>query len=351
MVDLDLEEVYRKDPYKKAFEPVSTYVSDLESGMKSGESVEIDIDPAYVDKVALIGIGGSGIIGRVASQLLSSVGVDSRVISGFSEKLDKFDFAVAVSHSGNTAETMKTVFDLLDREVKFAFITSDGLLEKTAEKYGIPVARVRGDVPPRFGFPNMLGAMLGILKKIGLYEPEVDLKRIERFRSGLAEDKPIDDNPAKQVALKIMEASLPIVYVYDEVSNAGYRLKCQLNENAKMYCGFAEIPEAFHNDIEGLEPGHLVIFPRSAREGREIGEAIDAFIELRGEDKCVSIRVESDKELEELLEFFAFMDYVSLYVSVLGKVDPLILPRVTELRRVNKAYEEILGRVRRRVEG
>jgi len=40
---------------------------------------------------------------------------------------------------------------------------------------------------------------------------------------------------------------------------------------------------------------------------------------------------------------------VSLYVSILKNADPMALPRVTELRKINRINEEILRKARSRI--
>ncbi|HDD43088.1 MAG TPA: hypothetical protein ENF79_05370 [Nitrososphaeria archaeon] len=348
MRSLDSPETYSMDPYRRAFKIAEEFVEDLRRGLDSGRGVDLEIGSA--EEILLVGIGGSGIVCDVVAQILSGRGMRVKVLKGYSSCGGGWDLALIVSHSGNTAEAVKHALALLEERIPQAFITSDGILAKLAERYGVPLAPVRGDVPPRYGFPSMLGAVLGILEKMGLMRTEIRYDELERFRSEVREDSPSEENPAKRLALRIAEA-FPIVYAYEEVRSAGYRLKCQLNENAKIYCGFAEIPEAFHNDLEALPRDCLIILPRSFREEPDLSKAIEAFTSLVGEEKVSSIRVESRDELEELLKLFLFMDYTSLYAAVLRGSDPLTLPRLDEFKRRNKAYDEILGEAERRLAG
>ncbi len=345
---LDSPETYSMDPYRRAFGIAGEFVEDLRRGLDSGREVDLEMDSA--EKMLLIGIGGSGIICDVVAQILSGRGMHVKVLKGYSPCGGSWDLALIVSHSGNTAEAIKHALTLLEKRIPQVFITSDGILARLAERYGVPLAPVRGDVPPRYGFPSMLGAALGILEKIGLMKAEIRYDELERFQSEVSEDAPSEENLAKRLALRIAE-TFPIVYAYEKVRNAGYRLKCQLNENAKMYCGFAEIPEAFHNDLEALPRDCLIILPRSFGEEPDLTKAIEAFTSLVGEEKVFSIRVKSRDELEELLKLFLFMDYTSLYAAVLRGSDPLILPRLDEFKKRNKAYDEILGEAERRLAG
>jgi len=117
-----------------------------------------------------------------------------------------------------------------------------------------------------------------------------------------------------------------------------------------MYCGFAELPEGFHNDVEALPEDGVVIFPRSFRERAELGMAIEAFAELAGSDRVIFLRGESGDGLGELLELTIKADYISLYASILRGSDPLSLPFMDRLKKLNKAYERVLEEARKRIE-
>lgn len=349
MSRLDLPETYSRDLYRRAFGMAADYVRDLREGVERGRLVELGVEAA--GRVLFLGIGGSGIICDVASRLLSESGVQAVVRRSYGLGSLDWDLAIAVSHSGNTAETVKPALRLLDAGVPCIFISSGGALSRLAERYGVPLVRVRGDVPPRYGFPSMLGAALGALEALGLLRVELDYEGLERYRAGLGEDVPLEENPAKRLAERIHSSGLPVIYAYEEVREAGYRLKCQLNENAKAYCCFAEFPEALHNDLEALPEDALVIVPRSFREPPEISRTIEAFSDLVGRDRVVSIRAEAGDLAEELLKLFILADYASLYVAALRGVDPIAVPRMSGLKGLNPVYGEVLEEVERRVAG
>lgn len=343
MRSLDSEEIYFTEKYRRAFETVANFVKDFSDGLKIGRSISLNVES--VEKVIFMGVGGSGIISDVAAQLLSSMGIETKILKNYNLPNGKWDLAIAISHSGNTAETIKAVLDLIDKNMPCVFITSGGILSEIAAKREIPVAKVNGRVPPRYCFPNMFGAILGLFEKMGLMQVEVDLEELRRFQEKLMEKSPTNSNPAKQAALKIVKSN-PLVYVYEETKSIGYRLKCQLSENAKIRCGFGEVPEVLHNEVEVIGPGDLIILPRISGESQEMKEAVDTLIWFFGDDRCLCLRADSKGKLNELLELFMLVDYISLYASILKNADPIDIPRITELRRINKINEEILRRVR-----
>ena len=339
---LDGEWVYREENYRRAFELVDGYIDAFMDGLRSGRSVKAEeID---VKSVLLLGMGGSGIVCDVAAEILSSRGITAQVSKEYVAPPGEWDLIIAISYSGNTSETLNSLLRFLDQDSKLVAVTSDGRLAKLGEKLGFKVVRVRGGIPPRYAFPDMLGAILGYLENLGLDLARINLDEIKEFQEGLKRDRVVDENPAKEAAIRISR-SHPIIYVYREVRLPGYRLKCELNENAKLLCHYAEIPEALHNDIEAIPRDGLIIVPRSFKEPYEISKTIEALSRLLGEDRVLELRARSKSYFEEIIELFMLSDYISLYTSVLRGVNPLILHRIERLKDINAAYHEIKRRL------
>ena len=131
---LDSNETFRKEPYRRAFSIIDNFVDDLRKGFESGSKVDIEVP--RIRSVIFAGMGGSGIIGDVIADFLAEKDVEIRVQKDYFIGRGEYDLAVIVSHSGNTAETINSLIELLRRnpDQKFVFITSDGMLKRIAEK-------------------------------------------------------------------------------------------------------------------------------------------------------------------------------------------------------------------------
>lgn len=339
---LDSEWVYEEKYYRKAFELIDRYVDAFTDGLSVGRSIKAE--EMDVKKVLLLGMGGSGIVCDVAGEILSSKGVIVHVSKEYMAPSGEWDLIIAISYSGNTSETLNSLLQFLDKHNMIVAVTSDGRLARLGEKFGIKVVRVRSGIPPRYAFPDMLGGILGYLENLSIDFAKMDLDEIKEFQEGLKRDKRIDENPAKQAASKISK-SHPIIYAYREVRLPGYRLKCELNENAKLFCHYAEIPEALHNDVEAIPPDGLILVPRSFREPYEIMKTIEALSKLLGDERVLDLKARSKSYLEEIIELFMLSDYISLYTSVLRGVNPLTLHRIERLKDINAAYHEIKRRL------
>ena len=218
---LDGEWVYQEENYRRAFELIDRYVDAFADGLSSGRSIRAEeID---VKRVLLLGIGGSGIVCDVVAEILSSRGIAAHVSKEYTAPPGEWDLIIAISYSGNTSETLNSLLQFLDQGDKIVAVTSNGRLARLGEKFGIKVVKVRSGIPPRYAFPDMLGGILGYLEKLGLDSAKMNLEEIKEFQEELKKDKRIDENPAKEAAVKISK-SHPLIYVYREVKLPGYRL-------------------------------------------------------------------------------------------------------------------------------
>ena len=343
---LDSNETFRKEPYGKAFGIIDDFVDYLKKGFELGSKVSIEVP--RIRSVIFTGMGGSGIIGDVVADFLAGKDVEIRVQKDYFIARGEYDLAVVVSHSGNTAETINSLIELLQRNAdqKLVVITSDGILKRIAEKIGAPLITVRGDIPPRYGFPEMLGAALGLLSSLGIIEFHVNEEELEGFQSKLKCDVPYEENLAKQVAAKITQF-YPVIYCPRYLKAVGWRLKSQLNENSKIYCSYAELPEALHNDIEALTKDSLVIIPRSFREPKELTYTINALVEILGGDRFVFLKAESMYLVNETIKLIILCDYISLYAAVIKKVNPMQVPLISRLKKINETPKMIYNKASR----
>src|SRR6266571_8979510 len=123
-------------------------------------------------------------------------------------------------------------------------------------------------------------------------------------------------------------------------ATAAYRLKCQLNENAKVVAGWGSFPELNHNEVVGLYgPGATAIPlavvvlrhegepPRTARRievtTRLVGESVD-FVE--------QVWARGSSALARLLDLVALGDHLSTYVGIARGVDPAPIAAIDLLK-------------------
>jgi glucose/mannose-6-phosphate isomerase len=175
-------------------------------------------------------MGGSGIVG----ELLAAI-ADRKVV--FSKKPIKknFGWALIISYSGNTRETLFVAKKMKSYGNKILAITSGGELAKSADAIvGLPPGMM-----PRDAMPYMLAAsLMAIGCRTELNEA---IKAVRQTKLSVSGEM-----------LAQLEKNTPVIYSSGYMLAAAKRFKEQLNENAKRFAFFSELPEAFHNDIEPL---------------------------------------------------------------------------------------------------
>ena len=307
-------------------------------------------------KIVVMGLGGSAIGGLILSdyvydRLSAPIIVTREFLAP--HFLDDHTLVVAVSYSGNTEETLrslKSAFKLTDSIVT---ITSDGFLEKTAKKYSLPTYVLPSGRPPRTALPQMMIALLWILEKSGLYKfPIEEAKEAISLLKELRKHYVANPEPLIELASKISE-SLPLVYSYWPYRHVGYRFKTQLNENAKIHAFWAPLPEANHNEIMGWEGGlqanyHPVIIRDEQEEDylRYRIEYLKNLLRSRGISYS-EVFTKGRTRLAKMFSTIFTLDLVSVILALKLGVDPLPVSTISGLKsylstRIDpKEYSEI----------
>ena len=227
------------------------------AGWLQGEGVEPlhDWDPSGVDKIVVCGMGGSAIAGNLVSDLigasstaLGTKGCPILVVRGmeFPFSLDGRSLVIPCSHSGNTSETISLFHRATEAGARILVVAGSGKLAKEALKRDLPLLKigVKGEPRSSVGYSLMLLAAALCQHGLATLDPLVatsSIDALERKVSRLTEDVPTGENSAKQLALALAGK---VIAVYGGGLFAGMarRWKTQLNENAKAWAFFEEIP-------------------------------------------------------------------------------------------------------------
>lgn len=346
---LDNPEKYSKEQFKKAFSIAQRYLECFsryyEIGLEIGRRLK-DFKPS---RIVYLGIGGSAIVGDFISVIVKDLTV--RVHRDYTVlKINPDDLILAVSYSGDTAEIFPTILNNLDNNRRMVMITSGGALRRLAEKKSFPIVMLEQGIPPRYALPHTFGAVIGLIKSLDIKIEDFieNLDAAKTIQDIVSPETPTDRNLAKKSALKIVNM-LPVVYGYGRAVPIAYRLKCQLNENSKLFSHFCEIPEALHNDIEVLNEKTILVAPRVSDEPKEINEVyrlLSSFLH----ERYIELKVQAGSIMEEILSLLILVDYISLYAAVLRDTDPLSLSVIPKLKDQNKIYQEILKSVDEKLE-
>jgi len=319
----------------------------LRSTLNSIKSEALNIKEFEVENVIISGLGGSAISGDIIidwvwdkSSLPIMVNRDYRLPKFAGEKT----LVIAVSYSGDTFETLAQFYEAYKRKCILFCISSGGKLKKASEKLNVQFLKVKEGLPPRAALPCLLSSIAYILSKfepsISLSELELAAKKMEEVKKEVEVSRNVEENLAKKMALSIL-GKYPTIYAFTGMSSVARRIKDQINENSKTPAKFESLPEACHNEIEGINYLEKENFCFLFVEGQEKMEKIiiEEFKKVLNENGLVNIYdipVKGESKIEKILTTIYFGDYLSFYLSLASKIDPTITRNI-------QAYKKGIG--------
>ncbi len=302
-----------------------------------------------ITRVAVLGMGGSGISGDVAQALLGpAMGLPVSVHKSYTIPpfLGPETLVFAVSYSGNTEETLAAEEQAAAQGCRLIAVTSGGVLLSRARAAGYPTVLLPAGFQPRAALGYLSLSIGKVAERMGLvqgFEPEAKtaIARLEERRAQWARAVPERSNLAKQLARRL-SGKLPVIYGSDGLlSVAVYRWKCQLNEIAKVPAFCHVLPELDHNEIVGwkqlpeLTRSTEVIFLVNREEHPRVARRVEITADLiRDNLSGVSVlHVGGANPWERFFGATYLGDFASCYLALLNREDPTPVERIAELKR------------------
>lgn len=327
---------------------LSLFYQGLREGYEAAEGLKVDLTGDY-RALLVAGMGSSAIGGQILSDwLLEDSPIPIHVSRWYHlpRFVDERTLLIAVSYSGNTAETLTALEEGLRRGCQVVTITSGGAMERLSVERGIPMVKIPGGMQPRASLPWQLSAIIRLAGSLGLSsslgdEWEEALGVIDPLRSELAPETPTRLNMAKEIALSL-KGTIPFIYGPRIFEGIAYRFRTQLNENSKVPASSGSFPEGFHNAVmirEGVEelrrPLSLVLI-RDPEGERRLERKTDAFKGLldRKVGRIVEITASGRGKLSRILSVLYICDYASVYLGLLYGLDPSSTDSIKALKEL-----------------
>jgi len=308
--------------------------------------------PDEIDHIVFCGMGGSGVVGDVVVAMgTATLPVPIVVLKQYRTPgfIGPRTLVFAVSHSGDTEETVGVAASAAAAGAHLVTISSGGALEAIGRERGFLHQPVSSAVPaPRFALGAMVAPALVTLFKMGML-PEAHAgmvkaqQQLARRRDECVPEVEGIRNPARELARKI-DRTIPLVYGMGGLGAvAALRWKQSVNENAKAPAFWNQYPELDHNEICGwgqhgdvtrqvftlVELSHGLEDDRLRRRS----EATRALVE-----ECVAqvLEVEAAGEgrLAQLLDLIYVGDWTSVYLALAQDVDPGPIDAITQLKAI-----------------
>jgi glucose/mannose-6-phosphate isomerase len=239
---------------------------------------------------------------------------------------------LCASYSGTTEETLAVYEAAGALGARRIVASTGGTLADQARSEDVPVIPLPGGFQPRSAVAYSLVAALEVAAVCGAGErlhAEIDVAAAHAEELVAAwGPEGAEDSLAKELG-RALHDTIPQICGAGLTTPVGYRWKTQINENAKAPCFTHELPELDHNEIVGWEgAGRLGRFSAVFLDDCDLHPRIRQRIELtRGliaSHAAATYRVDSvgQTRTERLVSLVLLGDLVSLYLAVLGGIDP-----------------------------
>jgi glucose/mannose-6-phosphate isomerase len=212
-----------------------------------------------VDKVVIVGMGGSAIAGDFLQALaFDHSPIPVAVVRGYRLPawVDGRTLVITCSHSGNTEEVLSAFEQSQAAPTKDLVITTGGELARLATSAGIPALVYDYPNVPRDAFGHAFIRLLAVGRALDMVD--VDDARIQSAVTAMQSQRltleaatPEASNPAKQTARRFA-GNLPFPVGAEFMAPVARRWRTQVNENADVFGLWDELSELDHNLVVGL---------------------------------------------------------------------------------------------------
>lgn len=306
--------------------------------------------PIY--NVVFAGMGGSSLVAEFAHTwpALTEPFVICKTYT-LPDFVDQDTLVICASASGNTEETLEALTHAEEKGAQIAVISHGGKLAARAEEAGYVLAKLPEVPQPRYGVFYDYRALIEILVAAGLASPgciaelESLVEPLEKAITNWVQSVPSEQNFAKQLADQMI-GKTPIMYGGPLTYPAAYKWKIDVNENAKNTAWCNTLPEFNHNEFIGwsshpVEKPFAVIDLISSFEHPRILQRFELIDRMLSgmRPKAITIRLEGDSVLEQMLYAVLLGDFATLYMAILNGVNPTPVDLVEKFKKELGPYE------------
>jgi glucose/mannose-6-phosphate isomerase len=355
MIDLNDLNAYSEYDLEKMINHLNGFPELCREAWRKAMLLELPDDYADVDRVMILGMGGSAIGGDLISRLIvSEAKVPMTVNRNYNlpAYVDKRTLVIACSYSGYTEETLSALGQALDINAKCMVISTGGKLKEIAQEKHLPLFTFDYDAQPRATLPFSFMAVYCTLQRLGIIgDKSADIaetiKILEQLSQQMDITVPLEKNQAKQMAEKLYGKFI-FIYGAEITSEIAYRWKTQFNENSKNWAANESFSELNHNTIVGYQfpadfaKNAVIILLRSTLISEPILARYQATSSVLEQHKIKYsiVACGGESALAQMLSLVLLGDYISYYLAILNEVDPTPIETIDKLKhelRKNKA--------------
>ena len=253
-------------------------------------------------------------------------------------------FVIALSHSGNTEETLSAYSQAVKMGCRVLALTTGGKLAEKARLLESPVWIFPNTQIPRIAAGFTFGLLHTLFWRLGLLpDPVVELLDMQHamrnIQTNLQVEVPVVFNPAKRLAGQ-MVGRWVTVYAADFLGPLARLWKNQINGMAGAFGQFDILPEADHNSLAGLEnPPELIskmyaVFLEASENNPRNLQRLQLTRRMMMEQGINTdvIQARGQTRLANIWTSVLFADYTAYYLAMAYGVDPSATAVLSEFK-------------------
>jgi glucose/mannose-6-phosphate isomerase len=285
--------------------------------------------------IVIGGLGGSGIGGRIVKSLFaSSATIPIECIADYSLPAFVNDktLVILASYSGNTEETITMYQEVKARGAHLLTLSTGGKLKDLATQNNDYFLQIESGFQPRMALGFSLTFLIEILAELFGQSKQDELQElVDHFAV---------TETFEQTAQQLFEgikakAKHKFVVLSDgPMESVGIRFAQQVQENAKHECFQHVVPEMNHNVIESYY-GTLdtVFFFIHANQNDRVTARFEFLNGLLAVENHKIVELTAPAfTIKSVYEIIYILDWLTLYVADMRKVDSLNVPNIASLK-------------------
>ncbi|MHB8646660.1 MAG: bifunctional phosphoglucose/phosphomannose isomerase [Thermomicrobiales bacterium] len=336
-VALDRPETYGTVDTRGMAAHVAAMPAQVREAWQRTRFVDLPDKHADIFSFIVIGNGGAALAGDLLRGLVAHTAqIPVVVVRGYDVPafVGPDSIAIAVSHSGNTEETIAAFEEAIDRGVKPVIVTTGGTLEGLATTHRAPLVSYTTEAQPRDALAAMFTALVAIahaVHVVGDVAADMDeaIALLEGQRDAFGPAVPENGNPAKQMA-RALFGKIPAIYGGTMLAPVARGWKAKLNGYAKTTALFDMLPEVNHTSTVGYAfpvqlAEHLAVVQlRSSYDHPRVRvhwQVTTDLLDRRGIPYGI-VEAQGRSRLAQMLWTLAFADWAAYYLALLNGIDP-----------------------------
>ncbi len=194
------------------------------------------------ERIIIGGMGGSALAGDALAFLVENRVVDVHRTYGLPNGSGENALYIAISYSGNTAETIDFLRAAYAKQYPCAVVASGGILLQFAKEHSLPYAVVPEGRAPRNALAHLVQGLLALLGEDKLLAA---LSKAAPAREALEE--------AAEEDAKFLVDGIPLFYTSERNALLGRMGTLIMNESARTPAFRNVFPEMNHNELQAFD--------------------------------------------------------------------------------------------------